>query len=112
MAKQKSAHYVDNKKFLQAMIEWHAACEAKGEKVTDTEIWRTELLRFGEQRFSDGENDCWGQQGRLAKLKALSLQASLNGHLYRNPVTLTRSRAEHSSLTIRRAGQGAVLPRL
>ena len=36
MAKQKSAHYVDNKKFLQAMIEWHAACEAKGEQVPVT----------------------------------------------------------------------------
>ena len=34
MAKQKSAHYVDNKKFLQAMIEWHAVCEEKGEQNT------------------------------------------------------------------------------
>ena len=37
MAKQKSAHYVDNKKFLQAMIEWHAACEEKGEQVPVTD---------------------------------------------------------------------------
>ena len=37
MAKQKSAHYVDNKKFLQAMIEWHAVCEEKGEQVPVTD---------------------------------------------------------------------------
>ncbi len=36
MAKQKSIHYVDNKKFLQAMIEWHADCDEKGEQVPVT----------------------------------------------------------------------------
>ena len=36
MAKQKSIHYVDNKKFLQAMIEWHADCDKKGEQVPVT----------------------------------------------------------------------------
>lgn len=27
MAKKKSEHYVDNKKFLQAMVEWKSACK-------------------------------------------------------------------------------------
>ena len=36
MAKKKSAHYVDNKKFLQAMIEWNNKCKEKGEQVPVT----------------------------------------------------------------------------
>ena len=36
MAKKKSAHYVDNKKFLQAMIEWNDECKKKGEQVPIT----------------------------------------------------------------------------
>ena len=27
MAKKKSIHYVDNKKFLEAMIEWNEKCD-------------------------------------------------------------------------------------
>ena len=27
MAKKKSIHYVDNKQFLQAMIDWRESCE-------------------------------------------------------------------------------------
>ena len=32
MAKQKSVHYVDNKKFLQAMIDWRQTCDEAEEK--------------------------------------------------------------------------------
>jgi hypothetical protein len=32
MAKQKGVHYVDNKKFLQAMIDWRQTCDEAEEK--------------------------------------------------------------------------------
>ena len=36
MAKQRSVHYVDNKEFLRAMIEWNDKCEEEGEKLPVT----------------------------------------------------------------------------
>ena len=36
MARKKGAHYVDNKVFLQAMIEWKDKCKEKGEQLPVT----------------------------------------------------------------------------
>ena len=36
MSKQKNAHYVDNKRFHQAMIEWKEKCKDAEEKVEMT----------------------------------------------------------------------------
>ena len=37
MAKVKKPHYVDNKKFLQAMIDWKSTCEKADEKLPVTD---------------------------------------------------------------------------
>ena len=37
MIKRKKPHYVDNKKFLQAMIDWKSTCEKADEKLPVTD---------------------------------------------------------------------------
>ena len=37
MAKVKKPHYVDNKKFLQAMVDWKSTCEKADEQLPVTD---------------------------------------------------------------------------
>tara|TARA_Y100000593_G_scaffold91414_1_gene180104 strand:- start:8572 stop:9102 length:531 start_codon:yes stop_codon:yes gene_type:complete len=73
MARKKGAHYVDNKKFLQAMTEWKEDCVKKGEQVPVTNYigecflkiathlsYRPNFINYTyrEEMISDGIENC------------------------------------------------------
>jgi hypothetical protein len=52
MARKKGVHYVDNKKFLQALIEWREENDKKGEQQPTTNY------TYREEMISDGIENC------------------------------------------------------
>ena len=96
MAKKKSAHYVDNKKFLQAMIEWNDECKKKGEQVPITNYigecflkiathlsYRPNFINYTyrDEMISDGIENC------LQYVKNFNPEKSKNPFAYFTQIT-------------------------
>ena len=73
MARKKGVHYVDNKKFLQALVDWRIECEKKGEQLPITNYigecflkiakhlsYRPNFINYTyrEEMISDGIENC------------------------------------------------------
>ena len=61
MIKRKKPHYVDNKKFLQAMVDWKSTCEKADERLPVTDLsYRPNFINYTyrDEMIADGIENC------------------------------------------------------
>ena len=86
MAKQKSRHYVDNKEFLRAMVEWKEECNKADEILPVTEYhlsYRPNFINYTyrDEMISDAIENC------LQYVKNFNAEKSNNPFAYFTQIT-------------------------